>query len=131
MSKKPTQEELEKRIKELEKELLNKNKKIEELNNLVLKDELTGLYSKTGFISMAEKELEIAYRAEQRVFVFYADLDRFKEINDTYDHATGDQAIKDASEVLKKTFRKSDILARLHGDEFVGFGIEKEALTEK
>jgi diguanylate cyclase (GGDEF)-like protein len=51
--------------------------------------------------------------------VVYADLDGLKEINDSFGHPEGDRALANAAEILKETFRSSDIIARLGGDEFV------------
>ncbi len=91
----------------------------EKLRNLSLTDELTGLYNRRGFFTMAEPLLKLANRHKNPVFLLYADLDNLKEINDKRGHHEGDQAIKDTVSVLKETFRETDIIARMGGDEFV------------
>jgi diguanylate cyclase (GGDEF)-like protein/PAS domain S-box-containing protein len=91
---------------------------LEELQNLSLTDELTGLYNRRGFLTLAEQQLKHAERsAEQSVLVF-ADLDGLKQINDRYGHQEGSNAIVKAAQILKETFRASDIIGRLGGDEF-------------
>jgi diguanylate cyclase (GGDEF)-like protein len=64
-----------------------------------------------------------ANRAEKRLMLLYADLDNLKEINDTLGHDEGDRLIKESSAILKSTFRTSDIIARIGGDEFVVFPV--------
>lgn len=129
-NKKSTREELEEKINNLEKQLQKERLKNKDLEKQIIYDPITGLYSRAGFEAMASKELTLAKRQEQTVFMAYADLDNFKQINDTYNHDTGDEALKDTANVLKNVFRQSDILARKQGDEFVGFGIANENWDE-
>ncbi len=89
------------------------------LQSLSLVDELTGLYNRRGFLAVAEKHLVSIRRTHKVPVILYADLDGLKEINDSLGHHEGDRALKKTAEVLKETFRSSDILARLGGDEFV------------
>jgi diguanylate cyclase (GGDEF)-like protein len=89
-----------------------------EIRQLSLKDELTGLYNRRGFLTLAEHQLKLALRARQQLALFYADLDGLKQINDAYGHHDGDRAIRDAAEILRRTFRATDIQARIGGDEF-------------
>lgn len=94
----------------------------EELRNLSLTDDLTGLYNRRGFLFHAEQQLKL-YRSrkseEDGLWLLMADLDGLKKINDTFGHEEGSFAIKKASELLKQSFRDSDIVARLGGDEFI------------
>jgi diguanylate cyclase (GGDEF)-like protein len=60
----------------------------------------------------------MAERMKEKVLVFYADLDDMKQINDTLGHQEGDDALVEAAVVLKETFRKSDVIGRMGGDEF-------------
>ncbi|NOQ90119.1 MAG: diguanylate cyclase [Gammaproteobacteria bacterium] len=83
-----------------------------------IKDELTGLYNRRGFRKLAGKQLRIAERNKLHNFLLYADMDFLKQINDEMGHNTGDSALIDVSGVLKKTFRESDVIARLGGAEF-------------
>jgi diguanylate cyclase (GGDEF)-like protein len=93
------------------------------LHTLSITDELTGLYNRRGFFAFAEDCLMSANRAEKRLMLLYADLDNLKEINDTLGHDEGDRLIKESSAILKSTFRTSDIIARIGGDEFVVFPV--------
>jgi diguanylate cyclase (GGDEF)-like protein/PAS domain S-box-containing protein len=91
----------------------------EDLRSLSLKDDLTGLYNRRGFIALAAQELKMADRLKKGIFILYADLDGLKTINDTLGHKEGDRAIKETAIILKETFRNSDIIGRIGGDEFV------------
>jgi diguanylate cyclase (GGDEF)-like protein/PAS domain S-box-containing protein len=96
------------------------------LRKLSFTDELTGLFNRRGFFSLAEQQLKIAYRMKKRDWLLYADLDGLKWINDNLGHNEGDIALIDLANILKDTFRKSDLVARIGGDEFVVLGMEKE-----
>jgi diguanylate cyclase (GGDEF)-like protein len=81
-------------------------------------DELTGLYNRRGFFTLAERELKIANRHMIKMFLIYVDLDNLKEINDTFGHLKGDMVLIETAKILRGTFRQSDIIARIGGDEF-------------
>ncbi|MHB1378627.1 MAG: sensor domain-containing diguanylate cyclase [Desulfurivibrionaceae bacterium] len=91
------------------------------LREIAITDELTGLFNRRGFLTLAEKQLGHALRAEHDMFLIFADLDNMKTINDTLGHETGDLALATAASLLRTTFRQADILARLGGDEFAVF----------
>ena len=91
----------------------------EQLRELSLVDELTGLSNRRGFYILATHFIEISSRMNLKAAVIFADLDWLKTINDSYGHAEGDQALIDTANLLRSTFRTSDIIARLSGDEFV------------
>ncbi len=95
--------------------LINSEKRLLELS---VTDALTGLLNRRGFMSAARQRLKLMDRLEGRLFLFYADLDNMKPINDQLGHAIGDQALKDTASILSSTFRESDIISRLGGDEF-------------
>ena len=63
--------------------------------------------------------MKLARRNSRDVVIVYTDMDGLKNINDTQGHSQGDAAIKEVTEILRSTFRESDILARIGGDEFV------------
>ena len=96
----------------------------EEIRNLSLTDELTGLYNRRGFTLLAEQEMKLAQRNKRSVLLYFVDVDHLKTINDTHGHAQGDQALKEVSAILKKNFREVDILARFGGDEFVILAVD-------
>jgi diguanylate cyclase (GGDEF)-like protein len=91
----------------------------EALLALSLTDELTGLYNRRRFFVLAEQGLKVAVRTKKRPLLLFIDMDDLKWINDHYGHTEGDQALIVFAEILKKTFRESDIVARIGGDEFV------------
>jgi diguanylate cyclase (GGDEF)-like protein len=96
----------------------------ERLHDISLHDELTGLYNRRGFFTLAEHILKTAQRQQKGLFMLYCDLDGLKGINDASGHQKGDWALIDVSNILKETFRGSDIIARIGGDEFVVMPIE-------
>ena len=87
--------------------------------NRSLSDELTQLRNRRGFFELGGQALDAARREQQVLGLFFMDLDGLKQINDTLGHMIGDDALRDTAEVLRNTFRGSDIVARLGGDEFV------------
>ncbi len=100
---------------------ITERKKIEaRLREISVTDELTGLLNRRGFISMGESQLEFASRFDKNLLLLYGDLDEMKWINDNLGHAVGDQALIEVADILRSTFRKSDLIGigRLGGDEF-------------
>jgi diguanylate cyclase (GGDEF)-like protein len=81
-------------------------------------DELTGLHNRRGFMTLAEQYWRQAGRTNEDFALLYIDMDGFKQINDSYGHAQGDQALLAIARLLQQTFREADILARFGGDEF-------------
>jgi diguanylate cyclase (GGDEF)-like protein/PAS domain S-box-containing protein len=84
-------------------------------------DELTGLYNRRGFLAFSEQHLSSIQRTNKSLMVVYADLDGLKQINDSFGHMEGDRALTKTAELLVETFRSSDVLGRLGGDEFTVF----------
>ena len=106
------------------------------IRSLSLVDDLTGVYNRRGFLTLAEQQLKLAHRMKKRLLLMYADLDGLKQINDTFGHQEGDMALIKVAEILKATFRASDIVARLAGDEFVVLvietgGVRADAITAR
>lgn len=89
------------------------------LQSLAMMDTLTGLYNRRGFVTIAEEQLKLACRTGYSVALAFVDLDGMKRINDELGHESGDQALVATAQILKSTFRASDIIARLGGDEFI------------
>ena len=89
------------------------------LLQMALRDDLTGLHNRRGFMALATQHLRWAREARQHMLMFYADLDGLKWINDHYGHSEGDRAISLAAACIERTFRKFDVTGRLSGDEFV------------
>jgi diguanylate cyclase (GGDEF)-like protein len=109
---------------QLKREIASRKVAEEAFKNLSLKDDLTGLYNRRGFFTLAEQELKSARRKGTELFLIFGDLDNIKEINDTLGHKEGDHALIETSRMLKENFRDSDIIARVGGDEFVILGIK-------
>ena len=108
--------------------LYEKNLELEESNerlrNLSLTDELTGLNNRRGFMILANGLLKFARRANHPICLLYIDMDSLKQINDTFGHAHGDTALNHFANILTKTFRDSDVVARMGGDEFAVLTID-------
>jgi len=88
------------------------------LRELSITDELTGLANRRGFFAFAQQQMKHARRNNERMVLFFADLDDLKIINDSFGHVSGDRALADAARIFVETFRDSDIIARMGGDEF-------------
>ena len=116
---------------------ITKRKQLEErLHTMTIVDDLTGLYNRRGFFAIAGQQLRIAERAKNNMLLFFADLDDMKEINDALGHQEGDKALAEIASVLKETFRESDIIGRIGGDEFAVLVLDaaeetQEAVTER
>jgi diguanylate cyclase (GGDEF)-like protein/PAS domain S-box-containing protein len=96
----------------------------EEIREMSLRDLLTGLYNRRGFITLAEQQIRTADRSRRTISLTFIDCDGLKLINDTLGHEEGDKALIDTADVLRQTVRKSDIIARLGGDEFAVLAID-------
>src|SRR5258708_17468815 len=95
------------------------------LLQMALRDDLTDLHNRRGFIALATQQLTWARDSGQHMVMFFADLDGLKWINDHYGHGEGDRAIALAAACIKETFRRFDVTARLSGDEFVALIMEE------
>ena len=95
-------------------------------------DALTGLANRHLLFERFSDALNLAERQSQNVSLFFIDLDRFKQVNDSLGHSFGDQLIKDAATRLQNCIRKTDTAARLGGDEFaiICSGISDISQTE-
>jgi diguanylate cyclase (GGDEF)-like protein/PAS domain S-box-containing protein len=91
----------------------------EKLHALSITDELTGLFNRRGFYTLAEQQLKLSKRQNRGIHMLYVDLDDLKMINDTFGHQEGDNALNEAAALLKECFRNSDVIARVGGDEFI------------
>ena len=111
-------EELNRVNEKLQLELAERTKLEEKLHAASITDELTGLVNRRGFLILAQKHLELAERNKKKFAILFLDLNGMKKINDEFGHREGDRALIDVSNVLKMTFRKADIIARIGGDEF-------------
>ena len=113
-------------------EALRRNAEL--MQSLSLVDELTQLKNRRGFFELAEQALKVARREHHSLALFFVDLNGLKTVNDSLGHLAGDQALRDTATMLRRTFRDSDILARIGGDEFVALAHinrDTHALTQR
>jgi diguanylate cyclase (GGDEF)-like protein/PAS domain S-box-containing protein len=82
-------------------------------------DVLTGLANRVQFDSHLKNSIQSCKRNETQLALFFIDLDKFKDINDTYGHSVGDEMLKTVAKRFEQTLRQEDFIARLGGDEFV------------
>ena len=102
----------------LQEEIDNRRQAEQELSYLAHHDALTGLPNRTLALERLRQWLNSA-QPERHIAVLYLDLDRFKNINDTLGHATGDKLLTEVGRRLRQAVRNTDLVARLGGDEFL------------
>lgn len=103
---------------------IERHRLLSALRSLSLIDDLTGLYNGRGFAELGEQQLKLARRMVRRVVLLYLDVDRFKTINDTLGHHVGDRALKRIAHMMRGSFRRSDIMGRVDGDDFAVLALE-------
>jgi diguanylate cyclase (GGDEF)-like protein/PAS domain S-box-containing protein len=81
-------------------------------------DGLTETYNRRHFYEEAEKQLALAHRYQRPVAILMLDLDRFKQVNDTYGHRAGDEVLRHFAQICRETIRETDIIGRTGGEEF-------------
>jgi diguanylate cyclase (GGDEF)-like protein len=89
------------------------------IHDMAIKDPLTGLFNRRFFNEKLEEEISRSRRTRLPVSLIYMDIDHFKKYNDQNGHPMGDILLKMFAQVLKKTSRKNDVIARIGGEEFV------------
>ena len=97
-----------------------------ELAHQARHDQLTGLLHHQAFLRELEQELERGARYGHGLALVFLDLDRFKEINDTYGHQEGDRALRRLAGLLRESLRGSDVAGRMGGDEFTAYLVEAD-----
>lgn len=91
----------------------------EQLHEQAIRDPLTGLYNRRYLDETIKRELIRAERYHQPIGIVMCDLDHFKLVNDTHGHLAGDEVLRVFAELLNKRSRRSDIVCRFGGEEFV------------
>jgi len=111
---------------------ISERKRMEdEVRELAIRDQLTGLYNRRGFFTVVGHMAREAERFGVRLRVVFLDCDRLKVLNDTRGHDEGDRALVNAAVLLRETFRGSDVIARMGGDEFaVCFSEQDDAMAD-
>lgn len=111
------------RLKDYIQELHSVNMKLKQKERMIKKlayyDKLTGVANRTLFYELAENLLNKSKRENSLLGLMFIDVDKFKEINDTYGHQVGDKVLIRVAGILKGATRKDDIVARYGGDEFL------------
>jgi len=102
-------------VTEYSEKLFDTNTKLSEL---VITDELTGLFNRRHFNHRLLEEINRAERYKNKLSLIMIDVDNFKDYNDIYGHLLGDKVLQSLGELIKKTIRRSDISFRYGGDEF-------------
>lgn len=108
------------RIAHVSRDITERKLVTERIEHIALHDTLTGLPNRTLFFDRLNQVIDISKRNEYIFAVLYIDLDDFKTINDTFGHEAGDQLLQEVSKILTSITRRSDTIARMGGDEFVG-----------
>ncbi|MDC7222569.1 MAG: diguanylate cyclase [Spirochaetales bacterium] len=98
---------------------LDNSQLFEETRQLAITDPLTGCFSRRWMYSELEKECEASHRHKHDLSLILLDIDHFKRINDTYGHLIGDEILKKMVNLLDRVLRKSDLLFRVGGEEFI------------
>lgn len=103
--------------------LLSQTQELEEIKEKLTQqattDALSSLYNRRYFTDVSKRSFDGAVRYKKELSIMMLDLDDFKEINDTYGHATGDKVIVKSAKIIKESIRSSDIAARYGGEEFI------------
>lgn len=98
---------------------LENSRLYEDAKEMAIRDSLTGCFSRRHLYDCLERESNMAWRYENKLSLLIFDIDDFKKINDSYGHLVGDDILKDIVNLTLSTLRKSDILFRYGGEEFV------------
>lgn len=93
-----------------------------EIRELSLRDELTGVYNLRGFRLLADQTFRLAQRSHQPFSVLFVDVDDLKQINDELGHSAGSSLLVETAELLRSSFRETDVVGRIGGDEFAVAG---------
>ncbi|RLA70806.1 MAG: GGDEF domain-containing protein [Epsilonproteobacteria bacterium] len=101
-------------LKTMELENIRKQLTIEATTDI-----LSGLYNRRYFYDISEKYYLTAKEQDQNLSVLMIDIDKFKDVNDTYGHYVGDNIIESSAKILTKNIRKNDVVARYGGEEFI------------
>jgi diguanylate cyclase (GGDEF)-like protein/PAS domain S-box-containing protein len=102
----------------ISRDIRERQREVRRLQELTLRDALTGLFNRRGLDVMLPELAKRAKRSGRPAVVVYGDIDRFKQLNDTQGHERGDEVLVAVAAALQAAFRETDLIARLGGDEF-------------
>ena len=112
-------QEYEKQLEELNERMSSLRKDLVDAREEMQRDSLTNAYNRGAFDTAIQRSLSMQLIVQQPVTLMMIDVDNFKQVNDNYGHAAGDEALRQLGDTLSRRFiRKSDIVARYGGDEF-------------
>jgi diguanylate cyclase (GGDEF)-like protein len=113
---------LERHTEELEQLVAERTSELEQANAqlaaLATTDQLTGLHNRRYFDDHGRRAVDVAQRSGRPLSLAIVDTDRFKSVNDRFGHPAGDEILKDVARVLRESARKSDLVARIGGEEY-------------
>lgn len=98
----------------------------DEIQQIAIRDPLTGVYNRRGLDEVAEREIDRARRYQRPLSLFLVDIDHFKRVNDTYGHPVGDEVLIKLAHRLEQNTRSVDILGRYGGEEFIILAVEND-----
>ena len=98
----------------------------QEVQQLAVTDELTGLYNRRGLFALGQREVEIARRLDRPLSLIMADIDHFKQVNDEFGHPAGDQVLRVLAEQCRALVRSIDLVGRYGGEELVILLVESD-----
>lgn len=103
----------------IERDITERKEMEEELKELAIKDQLTGLYNRRKIDEVLKNEKSEADSRDQNLAVILVDIDLFKRVNDQYGHLVGDQVLTEVTAILAQGIRRMDVLGRWGGEEFI------------
>jgi diguanylate cyclase (GGDEF)-like protein len=112
------------RIVQLQRQLIAAR---EQLREKAMHDQLTGLLTRGAFFEIHDGEVARAVRTGAELALIMVDLDHFKQINDRHGHLAGDEVLRETARRLRSTFRRSDVIGRYGGEEFVVLALDCDA----
>jgi|GEM_PF-916723 diguanylate cyclase (GGDEF)-like protein len=104
---------------QLEHEIQLRKEAEQKIHDLAIIDDVTGFYSRRGFFLLAQQQINLAERLSNNLVLIFIDLDGMNLINNSLKHKVGDAVITNAVNILRESFHRSDIIARLGDDEFL------------
>lgn len=108
----------------LKKERNLMNQQYNQMKNIAVTDELTGLRNRRGFMELSKTVMTVAQSMNQEGLIVFCDMDGLKKINDNFGHDAGDEAIKAEADILKASFGEKCVLGRIGGDEFAALCVD-------
>ncbi|MCR5686368.1 MAG: GGDEF domain-containing protein [Lachnospiraceae bacterium] len=126
-----TQSEQVKRVKAADAEIRKLKKEMQENEEKILLEPMTKLLNRSALLKVSSEFIESAAKMKQKIGAIFIDIDFFKECNDTYGHAKGDEIIREVANACRKEDKKNVRFARYGGDEFFGItrGLSDDAVT--